>query len=249
MIYHGITKLLYLQVRDTLVEQIESGKLSPGDTLPGERILADTFDVSRVTIRKCISNMVEEGYIIRHRGKGSVVASRKLNYRLGPLLGIVEEFSETNSILEIKVLNKCYQKITTDVRNHLELEDDSEIYSFSRLILKDKKPLVLNYSYVSHDIGKMIELLDLESDKVYQYLENCGYNVSYAEQVIIAGICNKKEAILLDYKVGQPIIIAKRSTFLENGLPILYEKSIYRGDEYQYSIKLLRKQRQEINKL
>jgi GntR family transcriptional regulator len=241
MIYHGITKLLYLQIRDLLVEQIESGKLSPGDSLPGERTLAEMFDVSRVTIRKCIGNMVEEGYLVRSRGKETVVASRKVSHRLGTLLGVVEELSETNNVINVKVLYKGYEKITTEIRKHLKTEDNSQMYAFSRLILSDNKPLVVNYSYVLHDIGKLIEPLDLESDKVFQYLEHCGYNVSYAEQVISAGICNKKEAELLDYKVGQPVIVIKRTTYLENGYPILYEKSTYRGDEYQYSIKLLRR--------
>jgi GntR family transcriptional regulator len=241
MIYHGITKLLYLQVRDILVEQIESGKLSPGDALPGERTLAEMLDVSRVTVRKCIGNMVEEGYLVRSRGKETIVASRKVSHRLGTLLGVAEELSEDNNIVIVKVLNKGYEKVTTDIRKHLKADDDSEVYAFSRLIIRDNKPLVVNYSYVLHDIGKLVEPLDLESDKVFQHLENCGYNVSYAEQVITAGICNKKEAELLDYKVGQPVIVFKRTTFLENGYPILYERSTYRGDEYQYSIKLLRK--------
>lgn len=242
MVYHGIMKLLYLQVRDKLVEQIESGELAPGDAIPGERTLAEMFDVSRVTIRKCIGNMVEEGYLIRSRGKETVVASRKINHRLGILVGVAEELSETNGDVKIQVINKSYEEISTDVRKHLKTDEHSLTYAFSRLILKDNKPLVVNYSYVLHDIGKLVETLDLESDKVFRYLENCGYNVSYAEQVISAGICNKKEAELLHYKVGQPVIVIKRTTFLENGYPILYEKSTYRGDEYQYSIKLLRKQ-------
>lgn len=241
MIYHGIVKLLYLQVRDILVDQIESGTLSPGDALPGERTLAEMYDVSRVTIRKCIGNMVEEGYLIRHRGKETVVASRKVNHSLGALLGVAEELSETNSTVEVQVLNKGYENINTDIRMRLKTEENSQIYAFSRLIIKDNKPLVVNYSYVLHDIGKLVETLDLESDKVYGYLENCGYNVSYAEQIITAGVCNKKEAELLNYKVGRPVIISKRTSFLENGYPFLYEKSTYRGDEYQYSIKLLRK--------
>ncbi|MDF2533712.1 MAG: transcriptional regulator, GntR family, partial [Clostridia bacterium] len=203
------------------------------------------YDVSRVTIRKCIGNMVDEGYLIRNRGKETVVANRKINHRLGSLLGVAEELSEVNNIVETHVLNKGYEKITSEVRKHLKTEDNSQIYAFSRLILKDKQPLVLNFSYVSHDIGKLVETLDLESDKVFAYLENCGYNVSYAEQLITAGVCNKREAELLNYKIGAPAIIIKRTTFLENGYPILYEKSIYRGDEYQYSIKLLRKQRLE----
>jgi GntR family transcriptional regulator len=245
MIYHGINKLLYLQVRDILVDQIESGKLAPGDLLPGERTMAEIYDVSRVTIRKCIGNMVEEGYLIRNRGKETVIASRKINHRLGALLGVAEELSEADHPIETKVLKKGYEKISSDIRKHLNIEDNSLIYAFSRLIQKDSKPLIINYSYVPEDIGKLVETLDLNSDKVLAYLENCGYNVSYAEQVITAGICTKREAELLDYKVGAPALVIKRTTFLENGYPILYEKSIYRGDEYQYSIKLLRKQKLE----
>jgi GntR family transcriptional regulator len=116
MIYHGITKLLYLQVRDILVEQIESGKLAPGDALPGERTLAEMYDVSRVTIRKCIGNMVEEGYLIRNRGKETVVASRKTSHRLGSLLGVAEELSEINDTVEIQVIQKGYEKITSKDR-------------------------------------------------------------------------------------------------------------------------------------
>ncbi|MDR3588832.1 MAG: GntR family transcriptional regulator [Negativicutes bacterium] len=244
MIYHGITKLLYLQIRDLLVEQIENGTLAPGDPLPGERILAEMYDVSRVTVRKCIGNMVEEGYLIRARGKQTVVASRKVNHRLGALLGVAEELSEDHDLVEVEVLDRAYVKITTEVRKHLKAEDDeSQIYEFSRLIKKDNKPLVVNYSYVLPNIGKMVETLDLKNDKVFAYLENCGYNVSYAEQLISAGLCNKKEAELLHYKVGQPVIVIKRTVFLENGYPFLYEKSTYRGDQYQYSIKLLRKQK------
>lgn len=245
MIYHGINKLLYLQVRDILVEQIESGKLAPGDPLPGERTLAEMYDVSRVTIRKCIGNMVEEGYLIRNRGKETVVASRKVSHRLGDLLGVAEELTEVGNTIKTKVLKKGYEKITSEIRKHLNIEDDSAIYAFSRLISRDNKPLIINYSYVPEDIGKLVETLDLNSDKVFVYLENCGYNVSYAEQVITAGTCTKKEADLLDYKIGAPALVIKRTTFLENGYPILYEKSIYRGDEYEYSIKLLRKKKFE----
>jgi len=241
VIYHGITRSLYLQIRDILVDQIESGKLSPGDALPGERTLAEMFDVSRVTIRKCIGNMVEEGYLIRRRGKETIVASRKVNHRLGTLLGVAEELSESNHIVNVIVLNKGYEKITTEIRNNLKIEDDSQIYAFSRLILRNDKPLVINHSYVSYDLGKLVDPLDLRNDKVLQHMENYGFDISYAEQVITAGICGRKEAELLNYKTGQPVIVIKRTTFLENGYPVLYEKSTYRGDIYQYSIKLLRK--------
>lgn len=245
MIYHGITKSLYMQVRDTLVAQIESGEYSPGDALPGERLLAEMFDVSRVTIRKSIGNMVEEGYLIRSRGKETVVANRKVNHRLGALLGVVEELADTDSVLEVKVLNKRYEKVTPDICRHLSTVDTSEIYAFSRLIMKDRRPWVVNYSYVVHDIGEIVDSLDLRTGKVLETLEKAGYTISYAEQVISAGTCTKKEAELLDYMVTSPVLIIKRTTFLENGYPILYERSIYRADEYQYSIKLLRNQRAE----
>jgi len=109
------------------------------------------------------------------------------------------------------------------------------------VLYKYGQSLAINHSHVPYDIGKLVDSLDLTKDKVFAYLENCGFNLSYGEQEITSGLCTKEEAGWLNYKIGQPVLVIKRTTFLENGYPILHEKSIFRGDDYQYSIRLQRK--------
>ena len=65
--------------------------------------------------------------------------------------------------------------------------------------------------------------------------------MNYAEQMISAGVCRDKEAEFLGYEKGKAVLVIKRTAYLEDGTPIMYENSIYRSDTYQFSIKLYRK--------
>jgi len=244
IIYPNITKPLYLQLKDILVDRMESGDLAPGDTLPAERTLGEMYDISRVTVRKCINELVREGYLIRSHGKKTAVAQRKVDHHLGRLVGSVEEFLSTEGDLAtIRVIHKAFENAPISVRKHLKIDDlkNSQVYAFTRAIIKNDEPIAVNYSFVPYDIGKIVDSLDLTSAKVFVCLENSGYNLSYGEQEITSAICNKEEAGLLDYEVGQPVLVIRRTTYLDNGYPLLYEKTVYRGDKYQYSISLKRK--------
>lgn len=243
-LYHEINKPLYLQLRDIIIDQINSGELEPGDALPGERALGEIFGISRVTVRKCIASLVEDGYLVRNQGMETRVVERKVNHHLGLLVGLVEELRNSPDVrIGVEVVHKRFEPVSGAVRKHLQLgeEQDVMVYSFARVLKKNGEPLALNYSYVPYNIGKIVDKLDLNRDHVFEYLESEGYKLSYGEQEIRAGLCNQEESERLSYRLNQPVIVIKRTTYLESGIPILYEKTIYRGDEYQYSIRLQRK--------
>ena len=240
-IYPNSNRPLYLQLKDILIEKIESGELEPGDSIPGERMLAEMYDISRVTVRKCIGNMVEEGYLIKSQGRETRVADRKINHRLGRLIGVAEELAEGKRKIRTKSVYKGYEIPSYNVQRALNLEDDEKIFRFDRVIYSGDSPLVLNYSYVPEEIGKNLENLDLDNAQIFQHLERCGYCLSYAEQEISAGVCRKEETEFLEYERGNAVLVIKRTTYLEDGTPIIFERSIYRGDAYQYSIQLYRK--------
>lgn len=240
-VYPNSNRPLYLQLKDILIGKIDSGELEPGETIPGERVLAEIYDISRVTVRKCIGNMVEEGYLIRSHGKETRVADRKINHRLGRLIGVVEELAETQDGVKVKELHKGYEIPALNVLEALNLEEGSRIFEFTRTAYTDKSPLVINYSYVPEEVGKLLEDINFDTAQVFSHLERCGYELSYAEQQISAGLCRTDEAEPLAYERGKAVLVIKRTTYLKDGSPILYERSVYRGDAYQYSIKLYRK--------
>jgi GntR family transcriptional regulator len=242
-LYPNIQKPLYVQLRDIFVDLIESEELLPGDLIPGERVLAKAYNVSRVTIRKCIDSLVKDGYLVRSQGKQNRVAKKRITHNLGCLLGIVEELYNTNGIVvTAESVHNEYVEAPAVAKKYLQLDEggNTEVFSFSRILKLDGKPLAFNHSYVPYEIGKLIDSLDFNKDKVFTYLENCGFTISYGEQKISSGLCTKEEAKYLDYMAGQPVLVIKRTTFLENGYPVLYEKTIFRGTDYQYSIRLQR---------
>lgn len=240
MIYKE-AKPLYLQLKAQLAEQIESGKYSEGHVLPGERTLAMEYGVSRVTVRRCIEVLVEEGYLTRMEGKPTVACRRKIRHWLGDLLGIREELLEIGSEVRVVELYKGYEPVQYEVKRSLNLGEAKQVYVFVRLFLVENKPLLINYSYISPDKSGLIEVMDLSKVVIFSHLEQCGYKLSYAEQHISADICGTEEAGYLEYAAGLPTLLRKRTTYLEGGYPILYDKCVYRGDAYQYSIKLARK--------
>jgi GntR family transcriptional regulator len=143
----------------------------------------------------------------------------------------------------IDVLHRLYHAGSASVRRHLRLPDGQEppIYDFARAILTHGEPLAVNYSFVPADIGRVIEHLDLTTAKVFPHLESNGYNLGYGEQEITSSLCTAEFSSTLDYPVGQPVLVFRRTTYLESGYPIMYEKTVYRGDRYQYSIRLQRR--------
>jgi GntR family transcriptional regulator len=188
--------------------------------------------------------MVEEGYFVRSHGKDTVVARRKVDHHLGRLVGSVEEVLDSpGSVATIKVIHKGFEPGSASVRKHLKIAetDSTQVYSFSRAIIQDGLPLAINYSFVPYEIGRLVDQLDLSTGKVFPYLETCGYSLSWGEQEISAAICTTEFSGHLAYEPGLPLLVIRRTTFLENGYPILYEKTVYRGDRYQYSIRLQRK--------
>ena len=72
---------LYYQLKQYLIGQVRSGKLKVGDMLPTEFELCEKFGVSRPTVRQAMSEMVAEGYLYRHKGKGTFVSKPKLEGR------------------------------------------------------------------------------------------------------------------------------------------------------------------------
>jgi GntR family transcriptional regulator len=241
MTYYGAKKPLYIQLKEKLIEQIEVGKLSAGDAIPGERALAEMYNVSRVTVRKCIEILADDGFVTRGNGKETIVANRKISLRLGDLLGIREELLEISEDVKVVELFKGHETLPNEVSRHLCLENSDLVYTFVRLFLVKNKPMLINYSYIAPDKSNLIEVMDLNKAVIFTHLENCGYKISFAEQEINAELCTINEEKYLDYAVGLPVMVRKRTTYLEGGYPILYDKCIYRGDLYEYSIKLWRK--------
>lgn len=85
---------MYHQIMENLKKQIEDGTLAPDTLIPSEREYAERFGISRMTVRQALSNLVNEGYLYRQKGKGTFVSRKKFEQPLQGLTSFSEDMRQ-----------------------------------------------------------------------------------------------------------------------------------------------------------
>lgn len=221
------------------IKEIVKG-LNPGDPISSEREFSEKYDISRMTVRQAINNLVNEGILVRKRGKGTFVAEQKVEQ---PLSGLTS-FSEDMRSRGLKPLTKIlsFQQISSDknIAAKLKIAEGVPVYEVSRLRLADESPMALEISYLPANI-----ITDLTEDTVYaslyEYIENeLNLQISHATQTLESSLAQKSECSILQIEEGDPVLLIERFSYLQNGEAFEYVKSIYRGDRYKFVIDMKR---------
>ena len=240
MLYSGGSKPLYEQLKEIIVQKINSGEYLPKQALPGERVLMEQFGVSRITVRQAIGDLVNEGILYREHGKGTYVADKRIERPLARLWGIAEELAAEDIAVSMQALDSGVTAPTAEVRKALGLNNTANVFMIKRLIMTEQVPLLIIQDYISDSIKYVFDNCMLDRDILYVQLEMCGYKIGHGEQRIRAEAASQDEAQILDYKKGAPVLVVRRTTFDANHVPLIYSRIVYRGDRYEYFINLKR---------
>jgi GntR family transcriptional regulator len=240
---------LYYQIEQMIKDMIDSDQLLPGQRAPSERELAETFGISRMTVRAAMSNLVADGYLYSVLGKGTFVASPKMHQNLLDLTSFTEDMRRRGlkpgaRLLEMGISNEASSK----VYRVLGLAEHEELIRIYRLRTADGEPMCLETSYLPRDLFPWLFEEDLESGSLYRALESRGIELTRAEEQLEATVVRETESQLLTVPVGYPALLRERSTYTTNDKPIEYVKSLYRGDRYQFSVTLLSRKARKGNR-
>ena len=130
----------HLDISEQLYQRIISGDYLPGAKLPSERELISEFQVSRITIRKAIANLVQQGLVITHQGKGVFVSDRhKVAYNLSnPLTFVTEDLARQG--IELSLQNITFELVTVseDVQEILQLHPNNPVAYLQKKTLADR---------------------------------------------------------------------------------------------------------------
>lgn len=233
---------IYYQLEEEIKKKIQNEELGPGDALPSEREFAEEYQISRMTVRQAINNMVNEGLLYRQKGRGTYVADQKFEQDLSGLTSFSEdmrkrEFVPSSELISIRTLNH-----TPLISEKLKLTADDLVYEFKRLRLADNEPIALETIYTPVKIIGDIDEVDI-TKSFYQYLENkLNLTIDYGYQTIEAALGNKEEIKYLKINKGEPILLMQRTSYLKdpNETPIEFVKSAYRADKYKFNMYMKR---------
>ncbi|MBH8607919.1 GntR family transcriptional regulator [Thermoactinomyces sp. CICC 10521] len=231
---------LYYQLKEILQEMIENEELKPGDAVPPERELCEVHGISRMTARKAVMALVNEGVLFREQGKGTFVAEPKPKHLLTRLRSFTEEMEEQGFSVRSEILSFSIVEATLQLKKNLKmLPDQSKVVEIKRLRYVDELPYALETVWLNHDKVPGLTQEKLEGESLYTVLKNqYQYHPAYARQTIEPISLNDYESKLLGVPNHSLAILFSRTTYLEKGEIMEFTKCIYRTDRYKYEIVL-----------
>jgi GntR family transcriptional regulator len=232
---------LYLRVETVLASEIADGTLKVGDQLLTEDSLIERFEVSRITVRRAIQNLVSRGLVEIRRGKGTFVAAPKLMQELTEL-GFVEDMHALGRKPTVRVLGKEIVTANKTVAGHLALTKGERVVRIRRVRLADGVPLSFDETFLPLEIGKKIITNNLKVEPIFSLLER-KYDVPLieAEYKLEAVGAEAEVAAALRVRQGSPIFRIERTSYSTGNRPVDYEKLHYRGDLVRFVTRLARK--------
>ncbi len=232
----------YYQLEEFLKGQIESGTWKPGQKIPSEAELCETFDVSRTVVRQAVNELVHEGALYRRKGKGTFVAEPKIGESLVQhLTGFYEDMVALGLKPSTKVLEQEVVSAPLKIADALGLEEGEPVVMIDRLRFVDDEPILLVITYVPYKLCPELIDEDLSTQSLYAILEKkYGLELVYGRRTLEAVAATKEEANLLEIEEGDPIILLRSISYLKDGQPIEYFKAKHRGDRSRFEVELVR---------
>lgn len=237
----------YLQLKNALIEQIETGHWQPGDQLPGEPELCRHFGVSRTVVRQALKEMTYEGMVLREKGKGTFVAEPKISSTslVHSLVGFHQDMTERGLKMADKILEQSILPASQKVAANLQLDDLSPVIKIDRLRFVEDEPVVLVASFLPYESCRKLVSADLTEESLYAYLEKeYDLRIARGRRLIDAVGANEQQSNLLEIELGSPLIRIESISYLDDGTPIEYFHALFRGDRSRFEVEILRFQGQ-----
>ncbi|MBY6035074.1 GntR family transcriptional regulator [Fictibacillus nanhaiensis] len=230
---------LYYQIEEAIKQKIEKGDWEPGSMISSEREFAENYEVSRMTVRQAINNLVNDGYLTRSKGKGTFVSSKKIEQKLLGLTSFTEDMKSRGLEPASKLVS--FQKIQANhkLAKSLEIQPSEEVYEIKRVRLADDVPMAIETTFVPVQLLDLQEI-HLKKGSLYSHVENAGFYIDYATQSLEASIAREAESEILEIAKGAPVLLIQRQTYLTTGKPLEIVHSVYRGDRYKFMIDMKR---------
>lgn len=234
---------LYYQIQQGLLASIRSGKLKPGRPIPSEEDISKRLGVSRMTARQALKSLCTLGVVYSLRGKGTFVSGIKLEKNFRQVLSFTDEMSAYGARSRSKVVAFELGQPKPEVAEALHLSPKDEVIRLRRVRFADSTAMGVETAFLPAKLcPDLLERFDPRTS-LYQALAHLyGIHIAIADEVVEAALVGAEEARLLHIAKGSPVFLFTRTSHVENGDPVEYVTSIFRGDRYKLVNRLTRRE-------
>jgi GntR family transcriptional regulator len=225
---------MYFRIQQGLLEHIQAGRLPPGAQLPSEADLARQHQVSRITAKRALDELVRQGRAYRQQGRGTFVAQTRIRDISG-FRSFSEDirargFSPSSQVLDFREVEP-----EAAIRERLHIPAGEHAFLLKRLRLADQEPVAVELAWLPCRLCPGLLQEDLSGGSLYNILAEKYHRVpTWADAEIEAVMPTKEQARLLILKTGTPVLVAHRVTYAADYDAIETVDSVYRGDRFTF---------------
>lgn len=231
---------LYLQIRESLREEVVSGSLKPGQKIASEDELAAKFGVSRMTVRQGISDLIDEGVLYRRQGVGTFVTQLQIERDHTRLNNFFESSRIQGIEATTRVLSAEVIPSKPKVSKQLALQEGELVVRIETLRSANGSPVTVHKAHIPYKLFSSILQENLEARHLWELMEDYGYRVKRAVQRLEAREADEELSQLLEVDIGSPILYKERTVYSDNGTPVEFTYCYNRGDRYSLTVTLYR---------
>jgi GntR family transcriptional regulator len=231
---------LWVQAKAALRTRIAVGEVKPGSRLPPERELCRLLGISRVTLRKALTSLVEEGALRAAQGRGWYVAAPERKEWPNTL----ESFSETARRMGLvptsRVLRREVGPATYDEAEAFQIAPGTPLHRLERVRMLDGVPIAVDQSLVPADVAVGFDAVDFTVSSLYDTIAGLGFQLAQADTTIEARPADAEIAGHLAIAAGTPVLEMRQTVRDPAQRPLLSSAIRYAGDRYRLRTSFMR---------
>jgi len=227
---------LYHQLRELLLEKIDSGEWAPGYQLPAEKDISAEYGVSRATVRQAMQFLENQGLIERFQGKGTFVGRPKVASNLMTLFNPVKGLTSVKELPRFVLRHLRTVPAGALVAGRLGIDPADHVFDVERSIIVDGEPVMIVRNWLAVSRFPDFEEKFAKTATVLRAIQHYGINSVQQHKELEITILDYAEAEGLDVQPGSPALLVTYLTRTIDGEPFEYRKVIVRGDRCKYYV-------------
>ena len=227
----------YKIIETDIINAIQTGKIKPGEKLPGEVELCEKYNVSRVTVRKAILNLASAGKVYRRAGDGTYVSEKPYVNTTGQARSFSEDMIQNGKKPGSVLLNFKISKAKKNefIAEKLRLKENESFYEIERLRTGDGIPIAISYTYIPFKMMPDFNINRVTSGSLYSYFnELYGLDLMIKERTMSAVKPTKQQKKALKIS-DEPLLKICHPSYTKIGVIVEYSETYYVGSRFVYT--------------
>lgn len=229
----------HTRLAQLIEKRVKSGEYPIGARIPSERELCEIYGVSRITVRQAIAELTERGVLNRQQGRGTFVATPRIEQSLLDHFTFAEELRDKGLLVASTVLLQEVAEASTEQAAHLGLEQGAGVLHLVRQRRADGEPYAIETTYLPLEHFPGVEQADFGTRSLYEVLAtDYGTRPMSARETFEPVLVRPRESQDLNVKAGSPALLLLRTTYDSTGRAVEFARALIRGDRCRMLVEL-----------